>query len=221
MEKHQILIQQEIIEYKLTYKRMKSVRMKVIQGQLEISAPYGTPLAYIESCILQYADRLIPQMQQYEAYALYQDQGYVDIFDQRYRICLRDIGVNKCQIHGDQLYVYHQNIEQCVENYLKQILYDYIAEKVIGYLAYGFDLEMPNIVIKKYKGRWGSCYYKENKMTFHLALVHLEKDLIDYVIVHELTHFLQANHSPLFYQELAKRMPDYQQRQKRLKEKHT
>lgn len=220
MEKHQILIQQETIEYELTYKRMKSVRMKVNQGQLVISAPYGTPLAYIENCILRYADRLIPQMRQYEAYALYQDQGYVDIFDQRYRICLRDIGVNKCQIHGDQLYVYHQNIEQCVENYLKQILYDYIAEKVIGYLAYDFDLEMPTIVIKKYKGRWGSCYYKENKMTFHLALVHLEKDLIDYVIVHELTHFLQANHSPLFYQELAKRMPDYQQRQKRLKEKH-
>ena len=53
-----------------------------------------------------------------------------------------------------------------------------------------------------------------------LSLVHLEKDLIDYVIVHELTHFLQANHSALFYQEIEKRMPDYKQRIKRLKEKH-
>ena len=57
-------------------------------------------------------------------------------------------------------------------------------------------------------------------LTFNLSLIHLDKELIDYVIVHELTHFLQANHSTLFYQEIAKRMPDYKERLKRLKEKH-
>lgn len=220
METHQLLIQQQIMEYQLTYKHMKTVRMKVMQGHLVVSAPYQTPLSYIEKCIEQYADKLLPQLQQYEAYALYQDDGYVDIFHQRYHICLRDVGRNQCQIHQDCLYVYHAHIEKCIENYLKKQLYDYIYEKIIGYLAYDFDLDMPDIVIKKYKGRWGSCFYKENKVTFNLALVHLEKELIDYVIVHELTHFLQANHSSLFYQEIAKRMPDYQQRQKRLKEKH-
>ncbi len=66
----------------------------------------------------------------------------------------------------------------------------------------------------------GSCYYKEGKVSFNLSLIHLDKELIDYVIVHELTHFLQANHSTLFYQEIAKRMPDYKERLKRLKEKH-
>ena len=65
-----------------------------------------------------------------------------------------------------------------------------------------------------------NCFYKDNKVTFNLSLIHLPKDLIDYVIVHELAHFLQANHSHLFYQEIEKRMPDYKQRQKRLKEIH-
>lgn len=220
MEKHQIILEGQHINYDIVYKQMKSIRMKVEAGHLIVSAPYCTPLSYIEDCIRQYKGKLLSQIDNYEAYALYQDNGYVDIFHKRYSICLRDVGMNKCQIHDQQLYVYHGHIEQCVESYLKQVLYNYILERVIGYLAYDFDLEMPDIEIKKYKGRWGSCYYKENKITFHLSLVHLEKDLIDYVIVHELTHFIQANHSSLFYQELEKRMPDYKQRQRRLKEKH-
>ena len=76
------------------------------------------------------------------------------------------------------------------------------------------------MIIKFYKGRWGCCFYKENKVCFNISLIHLEKDLIDYVIVHELCHFLQANHSKEFYKEIEKRIPDYKQRIKRLKEKH-
>ena len=77
------------------------------------------------------------------------------------------------------------------------------------------------IEIKKYKSRWGSCYYRDHRVSFHLGLIHLEKELIDYVILHELVHFLQPNHSALFYQEIAQRMPCYKEIQKRLKEKHT
>ena len=50
--------------------------------------------------------------------------------------------------------------------------------------------------------------------------VHLEKDLIDYVIVHELCHFLQANHSRYFYNEIEKRIPNYKECIRRLKEVH-
>ena len=103
----------------------------------------------------------------------------------------------------------------------RQILHDYIEEKIITYLAYDFDLDMPLIEIKKYKSRWGSCYYRDHRVSFHLGLIHLEKELIDYVILHELVHFLQPNHSALFYQEIAQRMPCYKEIQKRLKEKHT
>ena len=176
MKSYQIILNQEEIYYDVIYKHMNSIRMRVKQGKLVVSAPYYTPRSLIEDNIRKY--------------------------------------------HEQYLYVYHQNIAQCVENYLKRILLNYIEEKIIYYLAYDFDLNMPRIEIKKYKGRWGSCYYKEGKVSFNLSLIHLDKELIDYVIVHELTHFLQANHSTLFYQEIAKRMPDYKERLKRLKEKH-
>lgn len=220
MKSYEMMIDSHTIEYDITYKHMKSISMRVRQGRLRISAPYYTPRPFIEDNILKYKDKILPQILDFTPYVLYVDNGYVDIFNQRYQICLRDVGKKVCQIHGQMIYVYHYQIQQCLENYFKQLLKDYIEEKVIGYLAYDFDLSMPTIEIKKYKGRWGSCYYKDNKISFNLSLIHIEKDLIDYVIVHELTHFLEANHSTRFYQEIEKRMPDYKQRMKRIKEKH-
>lgn len=220
MESHHIILNNQLIEYDIIFKQMKSIYLRVKQGRLVISAPYHTPISLIEDNIRKYQHKLLIQIESYESYAVYQDGGYVDIFNQRYEIRLRHVERKLCEIHEPYLYVYHQKIEPCVKAYLRQILKNYVEERVIHYLAYDFDLDMPDIEIKAYKGRWGSCFYRENKMTFNLALVHLEKDLIDYVIVHELSHFLQANHSALFYQEVAKRMPDYKDRQKRLKEKH-
>lgn len=220
MKSYQIVLKNQTIEYDLSFKNMKSIRMRVQSGRLKVTAPYYTPLSFIEENILSYQDKLISQIQTYEPYAKYEEDGYVDIFGERYSIVLRDLGKRECHQHVQQLYVYHHDIQNCVETKLKDILHNYIEERIIGYLAYDFDLPMPRIEIKKYKGRWGSCYYRENKVSFNLSLVHLEKELIDYVIVHELAHFLQANHSSLFYLEIEKRMPDYKLRQKRLKEKH-
>ncbi|MEG0275977.1 MAG: YgjP-like metallopeptidase domain-containing protein [Coprobacillus sp.] len=220
METYQININNQTIEYDIIFKHMKSIHLKVVNGKLLIKAPFHTPLSLIEKNIHKYQHKLLPQIQAYEPYYDYRHQGYVDIFSSRYLLDVRDVGRRKCEIHGDALYVYHRSIDKCVESYLKTLLLNYIEERVIYYLAYDFDLGMPRIEVRKYKGRWGSCFYKENKISFNLSLVHLDKELIDYVIVHELTHFLQANHSSLFYQEMQKRMPDYKQRQKKLKEQH-
>ena len=200
---------------------MQNIRMRVRDGQLLISAPYGTSLTYIEQMIHTYQKRILTQIHAFQPYYQYNDGGYVLIFNQRYRLVVRDIGVKRCQCHGHDLYVYHYDIQGCVEKECYRILYDYIEERMIDYLAHDFDLDMPRIEIKKYKSRWGSCYYKEQRVSFHLGLVHLEKELIDYVIVHELCHFLYHDHSASFYHEIAKRLPHYQILQKRLKEKHT
>lgn len=220
MEKHDILLLNQNVEYLLYRKNIKSLYMKVEHGQLIVKAPFYMPLSLIEKNILKYQERLLKNLNQYQFYHDYKDEGFVYIYNQYYHIVLRDLEKRQCHIHDDCLYVYHHDIEKTVEKFLKQMLSDYIEEKVIGYLVHDFDLDMPMIIIKKYKGRWGSCFYKDNKITFNLSLIHLEKELIDYVIVHELSHFIEANHSPRFYQEVKKRMPDYKERQKRLKEKH-
>lgn len=221
MEEHQMMIGQQMVTYTVAFKKMKNIRMRVRNGKLWISAPYHTSLHFIEENIMRYHKQLLAQMKSYVPYAVYENHGYVMIFHQTYELVWRDMGVMKCQQHGHRLYVYHRCIQQCVEQYLKQQLFDYIAQRIDVYLKKDFVMSPPIIEIKKYQSRWGSCYYRENKVSFHLGLIHLEKDLIDYVIVHELSHFLQANHSALFYQEIQKRMPDFREREKRLKEKHT
>lgn len=220
MKTYQIALDDTIIEYDIIFKQMKSIYLRVKKGRLEVSAPYYTPLSLIEDNIIKYQKKILSQIKDYQPYCLYQDNGYVYIFNQKYTIRLRELGEKKCVIHDHYIYVYHHQIANCVEIFLKRMLMDYIEERIIHYLAFDFDLDMPKIEIKKYKGRWGSCFYKDNKVSFNLSLVYLDKELIDYVIVHELSHFLQANHSALFYHEIEKRLPHYKQLQKRLKEQH-
>lgn len=221
MKEYQIKLNDEMVVYQLTYKQMKNVRIRVKDGVLLVSAPYATSLEYIEQLIYAYRKRILKQLHAYHSYYQYCENGYVLIYGQYYHLIVRDIGIKQCRFHGTDLYVYHHDIQACVEKECQRLLREYIEGRVNDFLANDFDLVTPRIDIKKYKSRWGSCYYKENRISFHLGLIHLEKELIDYVIVHELCHFLYPDHSKLFYREIEKRLPDYQHLQKRLKEKHT
>ena len=64
--------------------------------------------------------------------------------------------------------------------------------------------------------RFGSCSAK-NSLCFSLYLMQHPVEAIDYVVVHELAHIRHKNHSPAFYAEVAKYMPDYRQRQAMLR----
>ena len=115
MKEYQIQINDETIVYQLTYKHMQNIRMRVRDGQLVVSAPYGTSLTYIEQMIYTYQKRILTQIHAFQPYYQYDDNGYVLIFNQRYRLVVRDIGVKRCQCHDNALYVYHHDIQGCVE----------------------------------------------------------------------------------------------------------
>ena len=112
-------------------------------------------------------------------------------------------------------FIYHREIEISVD---EQILYDYLLKRINFYIKEMFDLTLPQIEIRKLKSRWGACFPQNNKLSFNLHLVHLDKSLIDYVIIHELCHFIQPNHSNEFYSEIEKRLPNYRIKVKELKE---
>ena len=67
------------------------------------------------------------------------------------------------------------------------------------------------------RSRWGSCIPSKKILTFNVHLMEYPMPAAEYVVAHEFTHFLQANHSARFYEELARYMPDYKQREKLLK----
>ena len=65
------------------------------------------------------------------------------------------------------------------------------------------------ITIRRQHSRWGSCSCKGN-LNFNCLLALVPEDVLDYVIVHELCHRKQMNHSPAFWAEVARLLPEYE-----------
>ncbi len=72
--------------------------------------------------------------------------------------------------------------------------------------VYGFTIN--RVAIKNSKSRWGSCSKKGN-LNFNYKIALLPADMADYVIVHELCHLGQFNHSPNFWALVATTIPNY------------
>lgn len=87
--------------------------------------------------------------------------------------------------------------------------YPYFGDKGIKY---------PQIKFRKMISRWGSCNPEKAVITFNINLMYAPPECIEYVIIHEFTHFLQANHSEKFYAELEKVCWDWKKHRKTLKE---
>ncbi len=73
-----------------------------------------------------------------------------------------------------------------------------------------------SISVTSAKTRWGSCS-ADNSLRYSFRLLYMEKDLVEYVIVHELAHIRHKNHSPAFWREVEKFVPNWRIKRKRLK----
>ncbi len=71
---------------------------------------------------------------------------------------------------------------------------------------------------RKMKSRWGVCNKGSMTVTLNTLLIHKKVSLIDYVIVHELSHWDHMDHSPAFWREVEKHYPDYKKARKELRD---
>lgn len=83
-------------------------------------------------------------------------------------------------------------------------------------LAEQFNFNYQSVSIRRLTARWGSCSSKQ-EITLNFYLMQLPWDLIDYVLLHELVHTVNLNHSRDFWNQLERCLPDYRQRRKLLK----
>lgn len=84
-------------------------------------------------------------------------------------------------------------------------------------LAPSVGVDYGRITIRCQKTRWGSCSSKGN-LNFNCLLMLCPEDVRDYVVVHELCHRKELNHSPRFWAEVEKVLPGYKAQRKWLKE---
>jgi predicted metal-dependent hydrolase len=93
----------------------------------------------------------------------------------------------------------------------------WLRKRIRGW-ASRVGVEPQGIEIRDLGYRWGSCG-KAGTLNFHWAAILLPPSVIDYVIVHELSHLIESNHTPHFWQQVGRVLPDYEQRKTWLGEK--
>ena len=81
----------------------------------------------------------------------------------------------------------------------------------------GYDIPCPKICYRKMKSRWGSCTAGRGKITLNIMLIEKPLVCIEYVVAHELAHFVAQDHSERFYQVMDRVMPLHREVRRLLK----
>lgn len=87
-----------------------------------------------------------------------------------------------------------------------------------AYFVFDEDIPYPKLKVRSMKTRWGVCNKKDDSVTLNLELVKKDPVFLNYVIVHELSHFVHFDHSKAFWSTVEKYCPDYKNVRKKLKE---
>lgn len=93
-----------------------------------------------------------------------------------------------------------------------------IFKERLDVLIKEFNITIPKLKIRKMTTRWGVCNKKLHTITLNFNLIYYDIEKIDYVIIHELSHFLHFDHSKSFWQEVSKHCPNYKNLRKELRD---
>lgn len=106
-------------------------------------------------------------------------------------------------------------IKKTLTKWYKNSAKEFLTERT-KHISDAVNIKFNQIKIGSANTRWGSCSTKNN-INFTYKLLFLPPEIIDYVIVHELSHIIEHNHSSKFWLVVKKKMPDYKERQSQLK----
>ncbi len=115
-------------------------------------------------------------------------------------------------------YIYAPNMKILQIWYQKQIKQIFEEHVQMQYQKFEEEIPFPKIKIRKMKTRWGVCNKRDTSITLNANLMKEKIECLDYVIVHELSHFVHFNHSKEFWNTVEKYCPYYKKIRKSLKE---
>ena len=122
-----------------------------------------------------------------------------------------DLSYNGLALRGNKLFVNalgtSANVEDEYRRWLKEQAERYIPVRVKEF-SEKYKFNYNRITIRSQKSRWGSCSSKNN-LSFNYKLMYFNNKIIDYVIIHELCHLREMNHSKEFWRIVEGIMPDY------------
>lgn len=124
--------------------------------------------------------------------------------------------VKKIEFYDDRVFV---KDKKYLETFLKNESERIFNERLkICYDLFEENIPYPKLMIRKMKRKWGYCNKNERLIKLNFDLIKYSINEIDYVIIHELSHLIEFNHSKNFWKIVKKYKPDYKQAQLVLKE---
>lgn len=125
-------------------------------------------------------------------------------------------GIDKIEIDGFKIFTpSRRKLELWYQKEMKKI---YEERLQYWYGLFEERIPFPKLKIRNMKTRWGVCNKRDNSVTLNSRLMEYDRTKLDYVIVHELSHFVHFNHSSDFWSLVCKYCPNYKQVRKSLKE---
>lgn len=193
-------------------------------GEVVLRAPLRCPLREIDAFL---AEKSAWVMRQIERIRLAAPVGGVpkraengvvfSLLGEDVTIVFRDdLAKNKAKLSGDRLYLPSNGADAALNAFLRRFAKDYLSERC-AYFAAKTGVKYKSVSVTAAKTRWGSCS-GDNRLNFSYRLMYARKDVIDYVVIHELSHIFEKNHSAAFWAIVEKYCPDYKEKRAFLKE---
>lgn len=124
-------------------------------------------------------------------------------------------GFPSTEIEDNKIYTKDdKTFSNCLSKYIRNI---YEERLNYWYNIFEENIPVPNLKIRKMTSRWGVCNIKNHNVTLNSELSKYNIECLDYVIVHELSHFIFPNHSKDFWCQVSKYYPRYKEVRKYLK----
>jgi predicted metal-dependent hydrolase len=211
-------------DYTLVRSRRKTVALYVREGGLEVRAPLRTPKREIDRFVASkgtwITDRLAESAERASLrreFAL--DYGNTVTYRQKEYPVVAVEG--DCAGFGDERFYMPPGLSPEQIKSACVLTYRMLAKRDLTQKAREFAGRMnvtpASVKINGAACRWGSCSSRKN-INFSWRLIMAGDDVIDYVVVHELAHLTEMNHSDRFWSIVESVLPDYRRRIARLKE---
>lgn len=197
----------------ITRKNNKNMYLRVKKDGIYITCNYFVTNSMIKSFIEKNEDDIIRMNETVQRKEKKNEEFYY--LGNNYDVVVLNT-VSKIEFVGNQVFVKNKTY---LNTFLKNECERIFNERVkICYNLFEEDIPYPKVMIGKMKRKWGYCNKRQELIKLNSELIKYSIDEIDYVIIHELCHFLEFNHSKNFWNYVKKYKPNYKENTKVLKE---
>ena len=209
----QIEIGGKVFNVFITRKNNKNMYLRVKADGIHISCNYFVTKGMILSFIMANEDAIIENDNRIQKKEKKKEEFYY--LGNKYDVIILNT-VSKIEFVDDRVFVKNKTyLNTFLKNEAERIFNERLR---VCYSLFEEDIPFPNLVIGKMTRKWGYCNKRQKLVKLNFELIKYSVDEIDYVIIHELCHLLEFNHSPKFWRYVKKYKPDYKENMKVLKE---